>query len=55
MPYDVTSAETTMKDNFYQGKVASMFASSAGLGNMIKNSQEAGFELGVSNMVVYGG
>ena len=55
MPYDVTSAETTMKDNFYQGKVASMFASSAGLTNMIINSQEAGFELGVSNMVVYGG
>lgn len=55
MPYDVTKAETTMKDEFYKGNVMGMFASSAGLTNMIKNSAEAGFELGVANMTVYGG
>ncbi len=55
MPYDVTKAETTMKDEFYKGNVMSMFASSAGLTNMIKSSAEAGFELGVANMTVYGG
>ena len=44
----VTSAESTMKDLFNQGKIASYFASSGGTTNILKNAKAAGIEVGVA-------
>ena len=51
----VTSAEGDMKDALYKGELGSMVASCGGLKNFLIHSAEAGFELGVSLMPVYGG
>ncbi len=45
-PFVSTSAESAMKEQFYQGNLASFVASSGGLANIINNSVD--FELGVS-------
>lgn len=45
---DVTSAESAMKDRFNQGKVASYFASSGGMTNILKNAKAAGVDVGVA-------
>ena len=47
-PPTVTSAESTMKDLFNQGKIASYFASSGGMTNILKNAKAAGIEVGVA-------
>ena len=54
-PPAVTSAEGTAKEMLYNKQLASMFVSCGGLKNMINYSNEAGIELGVSYMPVYGG
>lgn len=51
----VTDAENKMKEAFYQGKIASIVASSGGLSNIIEMSKESGIDLGVSFMPSYGG
>ncbi len=43
-----TSAESEMKEKFYQGKLAGFFASCGGLKNVEKDSAENGIELGVA-------
>lgn len=54
-PPAVTSAEGTNKEMLYNKQLASMYVSCGGLRNMINYSKEAGIELGVSYMPVYGG
>ncbi len=44
----VTREEATMKDLFNQGKIASYFASSGGMTNILKNGEAAGIEVGVA-------
>lgn len=44
----VTRGEATMKDLFNQGKIASYFASSGGMTNILKNGEAAGIEVGVA-------
>ena len=44
----VTKAESTMKDLFNQGKIASYFASSGGMTNILKNAKVAGVQVGVA-------
>jgi sn-glycerol 3-phosphate transport system substrate-binding protein len=51
----VTSAGSDMQNALYAGEVASLVASCGSLKNIMKYSEEAGFELGVSLMPVYGG
>ena len=43
-----TSAESEMKEMFYQGKLASFFASCGGMKNIVKNSAENNIDLGVA-------
>lgn len=43
-----TSAESEMKEMFYQGKLASFFASCGGMKNIVKYSAENNIELGVA-------
>lgn len=43
-----TSAESEMKEKFYQGKLAGFFASCGGLKNVERDSAENGIELGVA-------
>lgn len=47
-PFVSTSAETAMKENFYQGRLASFFASCGGMKNIEKLSAENGIVLGVA-------
>lgn len=47
-PPTVTRGETVMKDLFNQGKIASYFASSGGMTNILKNAKAAGIEVGVA-------
>lgn len=47
-PPTVTRAETVMKDLFNQGKVASYFASSGGMTNILNNAKQAGVDVGVA-------
>ena len=51
----VESADTTMKEDFSQQKLASCFVSCGSIESMRATSEEAGFELGISYMPVYGG
>lgn len=44
----VTSAESVMKDLFNQGKIASYFASSGGMTNILRNAEAVGIEVGVA-------
>lgn len=44
----VTSAESAMKDLFNQGKIASYFASSGGMTNILRNAEAVGIEVGVA-------
>jgi sn-glycerol 3-phosphate transport system substrate-binding protein len=44
----VTNAESTMKDLFNQGKIASYFASSGGMTNILRNAEAVGIEVGVA-------
>lgn len=52
-PFDSTNAGGTMTDMFYQGKLGCFWNSCASLGNVTKFSKEAGFELGVANLLQY--
>lgn len=54
-PPAVTSASDTQKQLFYSGQLASMVVSCGGLRDIIRYSQEAGIDLGVSYVPVYGG
>ncbi len=45
---NVTSAESAMKDQFNQGRVASYFASSGGMTNILKNAKASGIDVGVA-------
>ena len=47
-PPTVTRGEATMKDLFNQGKIASYFASSGGMTNILKNAEAAGIDVGVA-------
>ena len=47
-PPTVTRGESTMKDLFNQGKIASYFASSGGMTNILRNAEAAGIEVGVA-------
>lgn len=49
-PFVSTSAESAMKEMFYQGKLASFFASCGGLTNVLKSAADAEvpFEVGVA-------
>ncbi len=51
---DVTNASSSMQEKFYSGKLASFFASSGSMGDILANAKEAGFEVGVSSMPAYG-
>jgi sn-glycerol 3-phosphate transport system substrate-binding protein len=42
----VTSAESTMKDLFNQGKIASYFASSGGTTSILRNAEQSGITVG---------
>ncbi|HEY8464784.1 MAG TPA: extracellular solute-binding protein, partial [Bacillota bacterium] len=53
-PPNVTSAESTMKDQFNQGKIASYFASSGGMTNILKNGKAAGINVGVAFLPTMG-
>lgn len=51
----IENAGTILMEDFAQGKISSCFVSCGSLGNMSASAKEAGFELGVSYMPVYGG
>lgn len=55
MAPDVTSAGTKMTEAFYQGKLASMIASTGSLVNIMTTAEEVGIDLGVSQFPGYGG
>lgn len=49
----VTNASSSMQEAFYSGKLASFFASSGSMGDILANAEAAGFEVGVSSMIGY--
>lgn len=53
-PFASTSAESEMKEMFYQGKLASFFASCGGMKNIVKYSLENNIELGVAQLPTWG-
>lgn len=55
MAPDVTSSGTKMTQDFFQGKLASMFGSTGSMVNIMNNCKSAGIDLGVSQMIGYGG
>lgn len=50
----VTRGEGTMKDLFNQGKIASYFASSGGMTNILKNGEAVGVDVGVAFLPTWG-
>ena len=52
-PFDSTNASAVAQEMFYQGKLASFFASCGSMGNIVKSTAEAGIELGVACYPTY--
>jgi len=52
-PFDSTDQSAKLQELFFQGKMASFWMSTGGLGNMVRGSAENGIELGVTTFTTY--